>query len=384
MRKLVWLGLCLGGCSVFADRSDYHAYREIRLADDDSRRVEALRAYLDAHPDGRWAPEVREENERADSAHWLAMNESCDGISRYLVLFPNGSFRTEAGDLYRARRCGQPVRTGDDGPEWVGQVLGYWLAQLESIEGWGEPLGVVAQRNPDFSRLFGELGARPVCTPTQCVKPISSPYFIPVPGAQRLDRENALYVRLSLRDGRLIGAELLLAEHGFSRWFERERRTIITDEAPDDRALAASFALERLAAVVPAGFESAEAPALAPLELTPFGSCEPVVAAGAIAAPAQPVVIPDEPEGDSSLEALMEGATRSTPAVLPDPVEPRVGPPVATTPAAVAPPVEAPVVLGAYTSNRLHAAVFRDAIRCDERFDGIAISPRSGGSPKIR
>jgi hypothetical protein len=379
MRNLAVLVL-LGGCSVFAERSDYHAYREVRLASGDEERVRALREYLAAHPDGRWAPEVRTERERVDSRHWVASNESCEGLASYLELFPDGAHRSEASDLYRARRCGHPV--SEDGREWVARVAGYWTAQLASIDGWGESMRVVDERNPDFVRLFARLGERPTCSAGQCVKPMSSPYFIPVPGAQRIDRRNVVYVRLLLDRERLIGAEILLADHGFSRWYEREQQTIITDEVAEDRDLASAWALDRVISVFPDSLRRVQPVELAPRAPTPFATCAAAPQAAVVEAPAVETPVEEAPAGESVLEELMRRATDPVPPVLPDPVS------VVRTPAAPAveapPAVEPPVVLAGFEGAGLRLAVFRDAARCDESFDGIAFFPVSAGGPKSR
>jgi hypothetical protein len=113
------------------------------------------------------------------------------------------------------------------------------------ITNWGAPIAQVARRNRSFSQAFG-VAPQPRCSQDECIKFYQSNYAIPVPGSTRIDRTVELLLRLRMTDGRVVRAELLMPNKGFSRWYEQENRTIVMDEDPTQRQQAIEWALGKI------------------------------------------------------------------------------------------------------------------------------------------
>jgi hypothetical protein len=132
---------------------------------------------------------------------------------------------------------------------WVSQATTFWARTLLGIHNYGQPIATVARVNPEFSAAFGQAPA-PMCTPTHCLKHYHAHYAIPVPGATRIEREMQMFLRIRLESGRVERVEVLLPNMGFSRWYELENRTLVTDEDPEQRQQAMEWALNRLLPVI--------------------------------------------------------------------------------------------------------------------------------------
>jgi hypothetical protein len=132
---------------------------------------------------------------------------------------------------------------------WVTRAVQFWTHALLGIRNYGSTIQRVAGANPDFNSAFGQPPA-PSCTQDYCIKHYGQLYHIPVPGATRIDRHIDVYLRLQLERGHVERAELVLPNKGFSRWYEMENRTVVTDEDPEQRATALNWALDRIQPVI--------------------------------------------------------------------------------------------------------------------------------------
>lgn len=262
MRASIVLCVCaLSGCAVFADKADYAGYRAVRLAPNSEQRAIAMQEYIDQHPNGHWADEVQAARKSEDTKTFEAGKDSRAGLEHYLRAYPDGQFvaqarsRLQAIGLIEQQRksasaqaeqlsAARKARADELRRTWLGRFMGYWLKTLANLHGWGEPIPEVAKQNPQFSRAFGAL-PRPRCTQDECVKYYQSSYAVPVPGGNRIERTLSLLLRLRMRGGKLERAELLLPEHGFSRWFELENRKPVSDGDRDARLAAMQWAIER-------------------------------------------------------------------------------------------------------------------------------------------
>jgi hypothetical protein len=131
------------------------------------------------------------------------------------------------------------------------------------INNWGSPIAQVARQNRNFSQAFGA-NPPPHCGQTECIKFYQAAYAIPVPGSTRIERQVELLLRLRMTEGRVVRAELLLPNKGFSRWYEQENRTVVVDEDPTQRNEAIEWALAK---IVPAIREVA--PSASNLDVVP-------------------------------------------------------------------------------------------------------------------
>ena len=256
-----WAASVMGGCVLFAGKTDYADYRTIRLAPDASERAVAMRNYVDRHPSGHWREEVESERKGQELATFEAGKDSRKGLESYLQAYPEGTYVAQARSRLgaiglieqqkkqardqavvlaetRKQRAQELRRT------WLGRFMGYWIDTLTSLHNWGDTIPNVASTNPQFSRAFGAL-PRPRCTQDECVKYYASAYAVPVPGGNRIERNLSLLLRLRMRSGKLERAELLLPERGFSRWYEVEERRAVSSGERAERERAVDWAIKR-------------------------------------------------------------------------------------------------------------------------------------------
>lgn len=283
MNRRLWIVIALSagsvigvGCAVFASKSEYASYREYRIADGRDARLEAAARYIKEHPTGRWHKQIMDERIALEPEVWEASKGTREGLEFYLRVYPDAPHAAEAQPRLAAlRSVGERRESERERAEkiqkarleaqaearrtWVTRAVGFWTKTLSGIRNWGQPIPAVARENPDFSRAFGQ-PPRPRCSRVECVKYYYAPYAIPVPGATRIDRQLELMLRLRLQgDGSNVErAELLLPNKGFSRWFELENRTVVTDEDPTQRQQAIEWALERIQPAVAAAMPDAQ------------------------------------------------------------------------------------------------------------------------------
>ena len=258
--------LSLAGCATIATHDEYRAYRAIREASDDDTRLTALAHYAQTHPNGQWAQEVRDERSNREGDVWSGHNATREGLQYYLAAYPDGTYveqaqqRLAALEVVGGRREEeaqhveevQAVRRADAAEErrlWVTRSVEYWARTLLGIRNYGQTISQVARANPEFSQAFGQAPA-PFCTPQSCLKHYHAHYAIPVPGATRIERQMHVFLRILLDHGRVERVEVLLPNKGFSRWFELENRTLITDEDPEQRMQAIEWALQHLEPII--------------------------------------------------------------------------------------------------------------------------------------
>lgn len=267
MRKLGLLVLLgLTACSVMSGKSDYRDYRTIQLADDEAARNRAISAYLSAHPDGRWADEVRGEYEAEEALLFEDNKSTVEGLAFYLDVYPNGRFADQArARLQALATVAQSRREGQDAAQevrreqredalqarrtWATQAVSYWSRVLLGVTRWGSPIADVASSSPEFDRAFGA-APRPRCSPQECIKFYQLDFAIPVPGQTRVERTIRILLRLHLDEQRLVRAEMLMPNRGFSRWYELENQTFVIDEDPEARQQAIEWALARVVPII--------------------------------------------------------------------------------------------------------------------------------------
>jgi hypothetical protein len=299
------------GCSSFVTHGEYTAYRDVRLAEDEHEKLVSAGAYLEKFPDGEWARELHSYRRAADERIWQAGRTSRDGLEYYLEVFPNGAHAAEARPRVEALRAVDERRTGEtqnaaavqdkrrlDAREekrtWLGRAVEFWSRTFVGVQNWGAPIADVALRNAGFNKAFGR-SPKPRCSKTECVKFYAATFGIPVPGSTRIERRLELLLRLKLKDGNLVRAELLLPGRGFSRWYEHENRTPVIDEDPAQRAQAINWALDRVVPALEATLTGATREDVIP---------EPIEAPK-LRAPNAPEVIED-PEGKGAATAPNE------------------------------------------------------------------------------
>ncbi len=260
------VALALGGCSIIASHNQYSSYRAVRLASDDHDRLIAAQQYVEHYPNGNWVERVQAVRNEHEDEVWQNGSSSREGLEWYLRVYPDGQYVQQARprlaalqtvdtrrevevehqeelDAQRRAEAAEARRT------WVTRAVQFWTHALLGIRNYGSTIQRVVGANPDFSRAFGQPPA-PTCTAEFCIKHYGQLYHIPVPGATRIDRHMDVYLRLRLSRGRVERAELVLPNKGFSRWYEMENRTVVTDEDPEQRNTALNWALDRIQPVI--------------------------------------------------------------------------------------------------------------------------------------
>jgi hypothetical protein len=256
--------LGLSACATGASRGDYAAYREVRLAEDARERREAIAEYLEAHPGGQWSGELREQHLAAETAVYDEHKSSAEGLRYYLRVYPDGRFAEQAEARLSALTAVQGNRAREaevdrevqrrrreealaERREWASDAISYWTRILMNVERWGEPIGDVAQANDDFDEAFRtEPTAR--CSETECIKFYELSFAVPVPGQTRIERDMRLLLRLRFEgeERRLVRAEMLMPNRGFSRWYELQNTEFVEAMDPEQRLRTIDWALERL------------------------------------------------------------------------------------------------------------------------------------------
>lgn len=340
-RRIVALVIVLaGGCSTFATHSDYAAYRSVRLAQNDDERMLAMAHYIEQNPNGMWAGEIRRDRDAREQGVWLSGNATQTGLEHYLEVYPDGQYAEQAHARLAAvthveehREVEQThvvevqredaATRAEERRHWVTQAAQFWARTLISIRNYGQTIGQVARANPDFSAAFGQPPA-PMCTPTHCLKHYHSHYAIPVPGATRIERDMQMFMRIRLDSGRFERVEVLMPSMGFSRWYELENRTLVTDEDPEQRQQAMMWALEQLLPTITAGAPGAHTVDVIPEPIEPITATESAETQTAeesddevphAAAPSTTATTTSDAEsaesGDASLEDLLSRAAGS-------------------------------------------------------------------------
>ncbi len=321
-RYLLALGILVtAGCSIVATHEEYALYRSTRLAQNDDERLIAMAAYAEHYPNGMWAADIAREREAREQGVWLSGNSTQAGLEHYLSAYPDGTYAEQAHARLAAVTHVEEHREvevqhveevqrvdaaaqAEQRRQWVTQATTFWARTLLSIHNYGQTIAQVARANPEFSTAFGQAPA-PMCTPTHCLKHYHAHYAIPVPGATRIEREMQMFLRIRLDGGRVERVEVLLPNMGFSRWYELENRTLVTDEDPEQRQQAMNWALERLLPVI-----GAAAPGAHTIDVVP----EPIeaITASESAASETPeeadTEIPDQESGAPPAEASADGS----------------------------------------------------------------------------
>ena len=312
------------GCATIATHEEYAAYRGVRVTQERNQRLEAAQRYASQYPQGFWIEEVRAERAQHEQEVWAEGNATREGLQFYLAVYPDGTYVPQAEQRLAAlgsvqeRREEEQERTQEvvqaqraDAAEerrlWVTRAVQFWARTLLGIRNYGQPISAVARANPDFSRAFGEAPA-PVCNPNACLKHYHAHYAIPVPGATRIEREMHVFLRILMDRGRVRRVEVLLPNKGFSRWYELENRTIVTDEDPEQRMAALEWAMQRLEPIIAEVASGARAIDVIPEPIAPISAAAQAASQRSEEAGTAPSAPPPEPQPQQSQAGAGEGA----------------------------------------------------------------------------
>jgi hypothetical protein len=255
--------LALLGCAVTRqmltvpdDLADYRAYRG---ATQEGTRLATAQRYLDRHPHGAWAAELRRTFE-AEEAAWFESAKVSRSLARdYLVDLPNGPHAAAARALLllfderyedidtlellaAARRTEAMLDVESEHRKRIGETILGELAALLDPPTWGsrldDPPAVLAEtlRGPTPRTWGGATSGRRV----------DELFFvIPTPeGAQ--GRAVEVRFQLVLSSGR-VAEGWIQGEDMFLRWAEANYLRVLDPTSPTDREAAASAVADVLA-----------------------------------------------------------------------------------------------------------------------------------------
>lgn len=312
----LWIaGLLWSGCAVLAPNAEYASYRTFRHETNADRRTALGSEYMRQYPQGHFRTSVVGEVGRQEEDFWEERRSTLQGLQAYLRAFPGGSHVGEARarvEVYEAERRRQvAVQQAADQAErerlaaerrasnerqrlFARNTILFWLRQFGSIDGWGEPIQVMAQRNPDFNTAFGG-EPPPQCRGARCRKAFQSDFFVPQPGRSAIPRRLSLSLDLLMRERRVMQAGLVMHRRGLSVWYECETQGFCDPADAEARQRSVHWAMDQLKGIVATAFPDArETPAeLVGPEPEMEGAEEEVDAAAANqpapAIPAQPL-----------------------------------------------------------------------------------------------
>jgi hypothetical protein len=267
-RRSTALAACLvlvavAGCAVprqmLASSADIEDYRAFRLAAHEGRRLAAAQRYLERHPHGAWADEVRVVFEAEEAAWFEAAKASRSRAREYVVDLPDGPhaeaarallvlFDEHQGDvetltlLAEARRTAATLDYETARRKRVSDALLVEVAGLLDPATWGArldspPPALAAALRGEVATTWGAV--------TRARRDDRLYFVLPTPdGAQA--RMLGASLQLELRDGR-VAQGLLQGENFFVLWSEALLTRALDPTNAADRALAATTVSELLA-----------------------------------------------------------------------------------------------------------------------------------------
>jgi len=274
---LALLGVLASGCAglrpMLAPPDDLEDYRAFRVAAAEGTRLARAKRYLERHPNGHFADEVRRAFEEEEPLYFERAQASREGIRRYLADLPDGPHAEAALALLVAygssmeeaelRDIARRVRYEDAKLEAaavqrraVGDAILSAIGVLLDEDVYGAPREL---SSPKLRTLL--LGRT---TPTWGAVPSKheEDYFFMLPTRpERESRVLTLEISVIEEDGVVVGAKVEGSDM-LVRWAEAEQIVRLDPSAPEDRMEAQVFAMARLEGALERRFPSASCPDL--------------------------------------------------------------------------------------------------------------------------
>lgn len=274
-RAMCTLLLCLSGCASFktvvAPPNDLEDYRAYRVAAYRGTRLARAQRYLERHPDGAFAEEVRAAFEEEEPRYFQAAQESREGVRRYLADLPRGPHADAAVAMLIALESNmQDAELAD-----LARKVRFEDAKLESA---------AAQRRAVGETILGAVGvfldestygvprsaASPALrkllfgtTPTTWGSPPARReedlFFLLPTRPERESRLLTLVIGVEEKDGVVVGGRISGADM-FVRWAEADQIVKLDPDAADDRTEAQVHAQSRLEGALERRFPKAACP----------------------------------------------------------------------------------------------------------------------------
>ncbi|WP_437339222.1 hypothetical protein [Sorangium sp. So ce394] len=241
----------LSGCAsrpaLLASHDDYAAYRATRVSRTLEGRLAAASAYLERHPEGAFAAEVRAYLARAEPVYYAAKRGTAAGLAAYLATLPRGAFREDAtrrlralvrersaGDLLSraARETDAQLSRQRAERARVREELAAWLRRFLGREAWGRPL---AEAPAEVIVPFSLTLPAPRCAPAGegaavCAKRIALPFVVNA-GGESAPRQAEIEISVL---GDAAGRPIEVAIRGPDLFTRLEEARSAREVAPDD------------------------------------------------------------------------------------------------------------------------------------------------------
>lgn len=262
---------CASFKAVVAPPIDLEDYRAYRVAAYRGTRLARAQTYLERHPDGSFAAEVRAVFEEEEPRYFQEAQESRDGIRRYLADLPRGPHAdaavamlialessmqdAELADLARKVRFEETKLESAAVqrravPEAILGAVGVMLE--DSVYGVSRDDGPPALKKLMFGAMPPTWGRPPARREEDL-------FFLLPTRPERESRLLTLVIALEEKDGVVVGGRISGADM-FVRWAEADQIVKLDPEAPDDRAEAHVHAQARLEGAFERRFPKASCP----------------------------------------------------------------------------------------------------------------------------
>lgn len=264
LAALFFFSGCAAGRQMTADSGDLADYRALRAAATEGTRLARAQEYVERHPQGAWADEVRAVYEVEEAAWFEAAKASRARARDYVVDLPRGPHAEAARSLLvvfdstsddidtlkllaDARRTEATLEVESSRRKRVGEVILEEIGALFDPDTWGArvespPPALAAVLAGATKRTWGGAASRSR----------QDALFFALPTAEGAQARVA-EVKLALTlDKGLIEAASIAGEDLFARWTEAMTARALDPTRVQDRALAATAVAEVLAGALEA------------------------------------------------------------------------------------------------------------------------------------
>ena len=261
---------CAGLRPMLAPPDDLEDYRAFRVAAAEGTRLRRAQRYLERHPRGTFAPEVKDAFESEEPRYFQAAQASREGIRRYLADLPEGPHAEAARSLLVAfgsnmkdaelRDLARRVRYGDAKLETAAaqrRAIGETILGALGVLLDEDTYGVPREGSPGLRQvLVGKTGATWGAVPARRESDLF--YLLPT-RPERTSRVLTLEIA-TIEDGAVVVGATIEGSDMLVRWAEAEQIAVLDATAPEDRTEAQIFTMNRLEGALERRFPAARCP----------------------------------------------------------------------------------------------------------------------------
>lgn len=269
------LALSLPSCATFREMtttsSDLEDYRAFRVAGAEGTRLARAKTYLDRHPKGAFAGEVKSAFEEEEPRYFEKAQTSREGARRYLADLPDGPHAAAALALLTALESNMQDAELRD----VARRVRYDDAKLEAAAQQRKAVGEAILSALGVFLDDGVYGSTRADAPPQLRTVMAGPrgstwgalpqrreddfFFLLPTRPERESRLLTLEMELEEKDGHITAATIAGADM-LVMWAEADQIVKLDPSAQEDRTEAQVHALDRIGGAVERRFPAASCP----------------------------------------------------------------------------------------------------------------------------